>query len=501
MPRALLIYVLVLPLAILVGYMMATPTDTSSFGFVLLAFSTISIPLMLKRHHFLLVLAWNASVIVFFLPGQPELGMVLAFLSLGIALVTRTLSRERAFLSVPSVSVPLVLIIMVVLVTAKLTGGIGGRVFGAETWGAKRYLSVFGAIAGYFALIAQSVPKEKATNYLSAFLLGGVTAIVSDLIFMAGPPFYFLFVLFPSDTASMQALTQDVLMRLTGVSYACIWTYYFLLARFGIQGILDLRAPWRILLLLGVLVGTFFGGYRGLVILIAMVLFFQFFFEGIHRTRLGPILIFATVIGMLGTVSVIDRLPLSIQRAFSFLPIQNIDPAARADALATLDWRLSMWKLVLPEVPKYLFIGKGYAFNGTDYYLTQESMRRGLYPAYEDTLISGNYHNGILTLLIPVGIFGFVAFLWFCGSSVWVLMRNYRYGDPDLRLVNTFLVSYFCARLSYYFIFYGQFELDLPQFTGIVGLSIVLNQGVRSPAKLKAEQEVLEDEPELALAT
>jgi hypothetical protein len=128
--------------------------------------------------------------------------------------------------------------------------------------GAKRYLAAFGAIAGYFALVAQAVPLKEGQKYLNAFLLGGVTAAVSDLIYMAGPSFYFLFVLFPSDTASMQALTYDLLLRLTGVSFACGWTFYFLLGRFGIQGLLNLRAPWRLLLVIGSLVGTFLGGYR-----------------------------------------------------------------------------------------------------------------------------------------------------------------------------------------------------------------------------------------------
>jgi hypothetical protein len=59
------------------------------------------------------------------------------------------------------------------------------------------------------------------------------------------------------------------------------------------------------------------------------------------------------------------------------------------------------------------------------------------------------------------------------------LYANYRYGDPQLKGVNTFLLAFFLARLSFYLTFYGQFDLDLMVFTGAVGLSIAINGGVR----------------------
>ena len=490
MPRAFLIYALVLPLAILLGYMLATPTDTNSFAVLLVAFTIICIPMLLKWHHLMLVATWNAALIVFFLPGQPQLGVVLAFVSLGIAVVTRTLSRQKEFLHVPSVTWPLILLVVVVLVTAKLTGGIGARVLGAEIWGAKRYLAVFGSIIAYFALTTQSIPKERAKLYVAAFFLGGLTAMISDLTFMAGPQLYFLFVLFPSDFASMQAITTGTIVRLSGISFACAWAYYYFITRYGIHGILDFKAPWRLFLMVGCFAGSLLGGYRGLLILMILVFMAQFLVEGVHRTKLGPILIFAAVLSIASMIMFIDRMPLAVQRAFSFLPIESLDSTARQDALGTLDWRLKMWKILIPEIPKYLLLGKGYGFSGTDYFLTQESMRRGMYSAYEDTLVSGNYHNGILTLLIPFGIFGFGAFVWFCGSGIRVLVRNFRYGDPDLKTINTALLALFSARLVFYVVFYGQFDSDFGNFVGILGLSIALNNGVASNMSEEAVQEV-----------
>jgi hypothetical protein len=311
--------------------------------------------------------------------------------------------------------------------------------------------------------------------------------LISDLAYIAGPSFYFLFILFPSDYASSAALTAETLMRLSGVAFACAWGYYFFLARFGIQELLDLHKPWRLFLAGLCIIGAMLGGYRGLLIMMAMVVVVLFFVEGVYKTRLGPAIIFASLFLLVGTITFVDKMPLSVQRAFSFLPMEKIDPTARLDALSTLDWRLSMWKILIPEIPKYLILGKGYSFSGTDYYLTQEAVRRGLYTPYEDTLISGNYHNGILTLLIPFGIFGFLTFLCFCGAGLWTLLRNHRYGDSELKPYNTFLLAYFISQLLFYFIFYGQFDLDLIHFTGTVGLSVALNGGVCSAARRETE--------------
>jgi O-antigen ligase len=139
-----------------------------------------------------------------------------------------------------------------------------------------------------------------------------------------------------------------------------------------------------------------------------------------------------------------------------------------------------MWKVVLPLVPQYLLLGKGYSFDGTDYYLSTQALSHGLRSVYEGAMISNDYHNGFLTLIIPLGIFGFLAFAAFCWGSLRALYANYRYGDPELNRINTFLLAYFIARLVFYLTIYGEFHLDLMIFTGIIGLSLTLNGGVRS---------------------
>jgi len=158
LPRWLLVYGVCVPLALFVGYLLATPLAYTSFAVVGLILCALAFPLLLRWHHALVIFTWNSYLIVFFLPGQPSLGIVMACVSVSLVVLDRLMHKEQGFLHLPSVAWSLLFLALVVFVTAKLSGGIGGRVLGAEAWGAKRYLGVFGAIIGYFAVVSRSVP-------------------------------------------------------------------------------------------------------------------------------------------------------------------------------------------------------------------------------------------------------------------------------------------------------------------------------------------------------
>jgi hypothetical protein len=477
-PRSLLTFGICVPLAIFLGYLMADPLQFNAMFFLALTVTALMIPIALTHHYLALILTWNASMIAFFLPGQPPVGTVMAVVSLGFFLLNRSMRKHTTAIDVPQLKWSLLFILAVILITAKFTGGMSGRALGGETWGGKRYLGLLGGIAGYFALTSQPFPAKRRHLYAFLFFLSGTTAVVSDLVYLAGPDFYLFYLIFPSQLASMQATSQDVLVRFSGFTWASLMAIFFMLIRYGIRGILDFARPWRALIFVSLLAFGALGGFRSAIIIIALVLIFLFIFEGLVVTKFFPILLMFALLVSVFAVSFANRLPTSIQRSLSFLPL-DVDPVAKQDALSTLDWRLQMWRTLIPEVPQYLLLGKGFAFSGTDYTLMQEAIRRGLYTSFEATLISGDYHNGILTIIIPFGIFGMLGFCWFCMAALHVLVCNYRYGDPADQTINTFLLSYFVGRLTFYLVFYGQFDLDLSLFTGIVGVSVAFNGGVK----------------------
>jgi hypothetical protein len=172
-----------------------------------------------------------------------------------------------------------------------------------------------------------------------------------------------------------------------------------------------------------------------------------------------------------------ERLPLGIQRSLSVLPFIRLDPLAEMSAEASTGWRLQIWQDVIPLIPQYLLVGKGYAFSGTQ----QAQMGRA---SMESTELVGDYHNGPLSVILPFGMFGAIAFVWLLVAGLRVFYHNYRFGDPAYQNINTFLFAYFIAKVIFFLGVFGGLHGDLPVFLGLLGLSISLNGGVAKPAVL-----------------
>ena len=492
LPRQLIVLAVILPLAAMVGYMLATPDSTKTFLFLFLVLGVITAPIFLRWHHPLLVVAWNASAYFILLPGQPAFWMLFAFISLFISVLNKIMDRETPWINVPSITWPLFFLGFVVMLTTKLTGGLGLAALGSETFGGKKTVFVLTAMVGYFALSCQPVPIHKAHRYVALYTLSGLTAVISNLAYMAGPAFWFLYYFVPTDYAMSQAVEDfygSVLAvrftRLTGVTVAATAVFHYLLVRYGIRGVF--QHPFRILLLILLLAMTTLGGFRSALVLCAFLFALQFCFERLYRTRLILALLVGGAIGGALLVPFAGSLPLSVQRSISFLPVE-IDPLARADADHSVQWRIEMWKTLGTQIPRYFWIGKGYAINPTDMYLAEESKRRGYGGPYEVSMLSGDYHSGPLSVQIPFGIFGTLGFVWFLAASIRALYRNYRYGDAALNTINTFLLSFFIARTISYFLLFGSFHSDLALFAGVVGLGICLNGGVAKPPPEEAPQ-------------
>jgi O-antigen ligase len=250
-----------------------------------------------------------------------------------------------------------------------------------------------------------------------------------------------------------------------------------MLLRFGIRGTLDFAKPWRLAVFLGILTLGFLGGFRSVLVATTLLLAVQFVLEGHLRTRLFPVSAITLALLFAILIPFAQKLPLSVQRTLSILPI-TVHPAARADAQGSTEWRLQMWRTLTPEIPKYFFLGKGYTATATDYYLMAESAKRFLVNDWENSAMAGDYHNGFLSVIIPFGIWGVMAFLAFFVAGFRVLYLNFRHGDPALKNINTVLLSMFIARFIFFCTVYGAIHLDFLTFAGLVGMSVSLNGGV-----------------------
>ena len=500
--RSLVIYGLCIPLAIYLGYLLAIPMDRVSLIFVVTALFLPVIPLLLRWHHALLILSWNMSVVLFFLP-KTYLWTFMVAVSLGLTVLQHILRRNVRFAIVPSVTWPLLMLAAVILGTAKLTGGIGLRVLGSDNYGGQRYIFLLGAIAGYFALTSHRVPPGRGIIFVAMFFMGTLTQMVSNLGPWIPSSLQSILLLFPAE--NLEALSGESMrgefVRFYGISMAALGVLCFMLARHSLWGVFELRErwrylplsfrgglainqPWRLLIFLAVVFVSCMGGYRSVPIILGLTILLLFHLEGLFRSKLLPAIVMLGFLLVAIGLPFVGKLPLTVQRSLSFLPIE-VNPAARQDAEASSEWRLRIWRDVVPTIPQYLLVGKGYSINVRE---LEQAADFSQLNGGDGTVatVASDFHSGPLSVIIPLGIFGAIAFLWFLASAFRVLFNNYRHGDRDYHRLNTFLLAYFTVRVIYFFAVFGSFHTELTIFTGLIGLSISVNGGMRRPAPAKA---------------
>jgi hypothetical protein len=477
-------------LAAFLGFQLATPDFRWSQALIGGILLFLTIPFFLGWHHALLICVCNFAIPVFVLPGNPRLAYVMAGISLLISFLQRTLLKREKLHGFPSLSYPLIALGLVTVVTMFATGGVQSRAFGSEGWGAGRYIGVFGGIIVYFALVAQPISPRRAKLLASLFFLSGVLYIFSDLPILAGSRFQFISHLLGLNYYQSQYDSGAVdFQRFPGIAWGMIALCYFLMMRYGIRGMFDWHYPLRAILWIAAFILALMGGYRSTIVEFAILLTVLFYFEKLFFSPFFFVLLGSVVSSFVLLSFVANRLPAPVQRSISFLPLQlDIDHDVKKDATGSMNWRLEMWQLAAREVPEYFFRGKGFIFDGTDMYLTTYAIERGMAPAYATAMITSDYHSGPLSLIIPLGVGGLVAFLAFCWGAWRALSANYRYGDPALRRINTFLLALFVTHFVWFMVFYGEFYLDLITFTSIAGLSLALNGGVRRKEVVVAPQ-------------
>jgi hypothetical protein len=482
--RSMVIYAICLPLAIVLGYLVSNPLDPTTDITLMVVMFLLILPLLLRWYHAWLIIIWNMGITFIYFPGLLPGWMPVACVGFAVAVGHYILNRERKFLTARSVSWSVIALGLVVVITAKFRGGLGFHAFGDESIGGKRYLWIWVAIIGYFTLISQPILPQKRRLYVTLYLLGTVAMVIPFLAGYLGPVSYVVSVFFPggSSTVPLQSDPMGVgnLERFGGLANASMAGVFVLIARYGIGGILDFRRIWRPLLFLACIVTCFFGGFRSIIILIALTMGLLFCFEGLLRSRLMPVMVLGLV--LIGGLSVTfsDRLPLPVQRCLAIFPLK-LDPVARLSAEGSSEWRLEIWRFLLPQIPQYLFLGKGLTFDANDMAMNMTIANQVDSDPGGQANLAGDYHSGPLSVIITFGIWGCIAFLWFLVASIQVLWANYKYGEPEIKKLNSFLIAYFIAKTALFLFIFGGFHSDFVGFVGVIGLSISLNGGVAKP--------------------
>lgn len=276
------------------------------------------------------------------------------------------------------------------------------------------------------------------------------------------------------------------MVRLGGVAVGAVAVISFLLSRYGLKGLFS-ASLWRLLAVLACFILSFFGGFRSILIMIMLLVVFQGMLEGVFKSRWMPIVALAGVLLIAVGIPFVSKLPQTFQRVLSVIPSLDVSQEAREGARASTEWRIKIWQEILPEVPQYLLLGKGFSMNSEEWAQANFSESFGSSGA----VVAGDYHSGPLSVVIPLGIWGAIGFLWLLWSGGRLLYLNFRYGDPALKTINTFLLAAFITETVLFVFVFGSFYSDLIKFTSLLGFSVALNGGRCRPTPAPAHQPMI----------
>ena len=481
--RSIITYAVCIPLAAVLGYMLTKPLSFSEAAIYCILLFILIFPLLNRFHYPLMLVCWNMPINMFFIKTSPSIGMVMMPISLGVSIFNRILARRVRFLGVPEMVLPLTVMLVVVGFTAELTGGFGLRSLGGDVYGGKKYAYLIVGILGFFALTARAIPEERAGFYLSLYLLGPALGVISDTAAFAPSGLSFIYLFIPPSGAGFGKLLLDPnsFTRWSGVGGFGLTMFTWMLGRFGVRGVLLSRHVWRPLFFFVFFCLIGLGGFRSAIMQSLLLFAMLFFMERLHKTPLMFGLLLGGAVLFSVALPFASHLPVPVQRSLAFLPL-DLAPEAVQSAEGSSEWRLDLWSSMLQQVPQYFFLGKGYAISMEDWSNIQAaSATAGTDTGADNPLaISADYHNGPISVILPFGIWGMLAFVWIIISCIWVLSRNYRYTSQSLQPFNAFLLAYFIVKLVIFLTVFGALQDDLGTFLSVVGFSVALNHGVKS---------------------
>jgi hypothetical protein len=380
---------------------------------------------------------------------------------------------------------------LVVLTITAIYRGVGFQSLGDyELWGGGRYLVIVPCLLFFLSSDSFELTTRQWKVALVALLLLSVLPAVWELLYLFshGRIYYQYYFFTPSGSEAMTLETsevQDALIRVKGFMPT---TMLFMLPFVVYPAKLRYILHYTLFVMLG-FVAVGLTGHRMGIVTIGFFVWAYFFV--ISKRKIGYIVISGLVIvlacAILGQLAY--YLPSNFQRALCVIPFAHVSQEIYLDAQGTWDWRIEVWKDALEEVPRYLLIGKGYAYDAGAYIY----MMRTAYMSDHNVqwaIVSSSYHQGILSLLLGMGIAGLVAGLGYmfgvCRKHYLLMRRDWP--DSELARMHRAITVLFIVDTVIYLVVYGDVFASFPDlfFYGAV------LEGIRNTAaRMNAEKDGL----------
>jgi hypothetical protein len=394
------------------------------------------------------------------------------------------------------------------LLTVFLRNPVGGLILNSERIGGRPYLNTAIAMVAYWVMARSSLANGRTADwFLFSFIwvryLHGFMSVLSNFS-RSFAEFVFRFYTGIDVGAYLETNTYSASGEDTGrrgylqqigdpaVRYSIAkWSPLDLLNPF-----LGLMRPiWYLrsgILALG-FIGVAMGGFRSAILALLALMMINVRLR--HGWR-GVIRLGLWQAGFLALIIIIHsagifRLPLSIQRALTFLP-GRWDEVAVLEANTSGRWRYEMWRQML-TTDRYIdnkLLGDGFGFSMRQFTLMQALQRQGEAGQQETFMIVGQVHSGPVSAIRYVGYVGcafFIMILCYMARHAWTLARR-ALGTPFETVALFIAVPIIFEPFNYVAIF-GSYDFALPETIFAAGLLKMLRNTIDRHEALEVTEE------------
>lgn len=368
------------------------------------------------------------------MPGLPQ-GLqvvnVLMVLFVGITVARNIIAKPSGFRTPPTHRILYMLLILLGVII--YFRGLGLRAAGSGLIGGASYIKlIFAAFFLFCAKYYTLTPRQWRKLFILMFI-GSLMPTLSQMIFMVSggtiyQQFYFVkpyvYGLIENMAGEEGAGTYRF-HGLAGVSSQLLVTALIFYPFRGNKGI-QLVALIGLCMVMGLL-----SGFRSMVIEVIGVTMLYILFTAPRTMRTQYICFFVVAVLILLGISIplMPHLPYPVQRALSWLPFAEVSYLAQADATGSAQWRLQVWEYSLKHLPNYLLIGRGFTFHMSEIMSLGVRMDMIL-----EAYVTHNYHSGIISLLLDLGLPGFIlGFLFLIYCTLYALKPLTVDADPLIR--------------------------------------------------------------------
>lgn len=423
---------------------------------------------------FLVVVLWQSALTIPQLQGRLNLFHIAASILFIGAVLRYAFDKHKVLLW--SSAHAWLIAFACVIINVMMFRGAGINQLGDENWGGMSYVEILLTMSLVFTIPRVSLSSRKWRLTLTlAFLAPLLPAIASTLMIYTGA-FNNIILGYLQVATTVQSTIEGLsndneVLRLTTFQAVGMNLLYIVLLYWPIPILFSIRGGFGILISFFAMGLVGLTGYRTSFITIFLTFgTLLAWTRALTLTKWILAIILATT--LYATILVAgSSLPPSFQRMVSFLPGVEVHEYVATDAAGTFDWRLQLWQRGIEIIPEYWLLGKGYTFSASAI-LAAYDKTTGDFDPLNWAIVNCSYHQGILSLLIGLGLPGLVTgmMMFYLFVRRHIKFQKEQWLSAKLQLCHLVMTAiFFISFLSYIFL-YGDVQTSFPAAFYTIGI-------------------------------